>query len=186
MFIGVLLLVVLAMWATGGLEPASRKAVEVAGPQFITGPGERADGSAYLPLTMAFSFFAFWPFAGMASPAGVVRIMACKNTAVLRKSIFLLAIYNMAIYLPLIMICIAARGMLPDLGAQSDEVIPRMAMRLTSGLPLGSWISGLVLAAPFGAIMATVSSYLLVIASGLIVIDGRLPGWLTRRRSAAT
>jgi SSS family solute:Na+ symporter/sodium/pantothenate symporter len=43
-----------------------------------------------------------------------------------------------------------------------------MALMLTSDLPLGSWISGLILAAPFGAIMATVSSYLLVIASGLV------------------
>jgi sodium/pantothenate symporter len=43
-----------------------------------------------------------------------------------------------------------------------------MALVLTDGLPLGSWISGLILAAPFGAIMATVSCYLLVIASGLV------------------
>jgi SSS family solute:Na+ symporter/sodium/pantothenate symporter len=118
---------------------------------------------------MAFSFFMFWPFAGTASPASVVRIMACKDTAVLRKSMFLLAIYNMGIYLPLIAICIVARAMLPyDLGPKSDEVIPRMALILTEKIPLGSWLSGLILAAPFGAIMATVSSYLLVIASGLV------------------
>jgi sodium/pantothenate symporter len=45
-----------------------------------------------------------------------------------------------------------------------------MALALTSGFPLGlgSWVSGLILAAPFGAIMATVSCYLLVIASGLV------------------
>jgi SSS family solute:Na+ symporter/sodium/pantothenate symporter len=49
-----------------------------------------------------------------------------------------------------------------------DEVIPQMALRLTRDLPLGSWLAGLVLAAPFGAIMATVSCYLLVIASGLV------------------
>jgi sodium/pantothenate symporter len=168
MFIGVMILVVLALWATGGLEQASRKAVEVAGPQFATGPGIKANGEPFLPLTMAFSFFSFWPFAGMASAASVVRIMACKNTSVLRQSIFLLAAYNMAIYLPLIIICVCARSMMPDLGAKSDEVIPRMALTLTAGLPLGSGLAGLVLAAPFGAIMATVSSYLLVIASGLV------------------
>src|SRR5262249_3643628 len=169
MFIGVSILVVLALTATGGLESASRKAVEVAGAQVASGPGLRPDGSPYLPLTMAFSFFCFWPFAGMASPASVVRIMACKDTRVLRQSIFLLAIYNMCIYLPLIIVCICAKAMMPDL-AKSDEVIPRMALVLTSGFPfgLGSWISGLILAAPFGAIMATVSCYLLVIASGLV------------------
>jgi SSS family solute:Na+ symporter/sodium/pantothenate symporter len=95
--------------------------------------------------------------------------MACKDTTVLRKSMFLLAIYNMGIYLPLILICIVARATLPyDLGKQSDEVVPRMALILTQKIPLGSWISGMILAAPFGAIMATVSSYLLVIASGLV------------------
>jgi len=186
MFIGVMILVVLALVATRGLEPAARKAVEnverlalekgkspaeahAIASQYAAGPGLRADGTLFLPLTMAFSFFCFWPYAGMASPASVVRIMACKDTRVLRQSIFLLAIYNMCIYLPLIMICICAKSMMPGL-AKPDEVIPRMALVLTEGFPLGlgSWVSGIILAAPFGAIMATVSSYLLVIASGLV------------------
>src|SRR4051812_34427962 len=108
MFIGVMILVVLALTATGGLGRASRKAVENveqlaiekgktpeeahhAASQYAAGPGLRSDGTLFLPLTMAFSFFCFWPFAGMASPASVVRIMACKDTRVLRQSIFLLA-----------------------------------------------------------------------------------------------
>jgi sodium/pantothenate symporter len=168
MFIGVTILVCLALPKAGGLENASRQAVANAGPSFATGPAYKADGSEFLPLTMAFSMFCFWPFAGTASPASVVRVMACKNTNVLKQSIFLLAIYNMGIYLPLIIICICARAMLPDLGKESDSVVPRMALELTGDLPLGSWVSGLILAAPFGAIMATVSCFLLVIASGLV------------------
>jgi sodium/pantothenate symporter len=185
MFFGVMILIGLAIPAVGGFEQASRKALAnveqnalsrgdtpaqatQAASRYVSGPGQKKDGSAWLPLTLAFSFFCFWPFAGTASPASVVRIMACKDTAVLRKSMFLLAIYNMGIYLPLIAICICARAMMPDLGNKSDEVIPRMALTLTQGLPFGSWMSGLILAAPFGAIMATVSSYLLVIASGLV------------------
>ncbi len=186
MFIGVMILVVLALTAMKGLEPASRKAIEnveqralekgksaeeahYIASQYAAGPGLRSGGSLFLPLTMAFSFFCFWPYAGMASPASVVRIMACKDTRVLRQSIFLLAVYNMCIYIPLIKICICARAMMPGL-EKPDEVIPRMALELTRGFPLGtgSWVSGIVLAAPFGAIMATVSSYLLVIASGLV------------------
>src|SRR5262245_21619445 len=132
------------------------------------GPAYKTDGSPFLPLTMAFSMFCFWPFAGTAIPASVVRVMACKNTNVLKRSIFLLAVYNMGIYLPLIAICICARALMPDLGKESDAVVPRMALVLTEGLPLGSWISGLILSAPFGAIMATVSCFLLVIASGLV------------------
>lgn len=183
MFVGVMILVVLALFAVGGLETASRQAVanveqtaldhgssaeeaRQAASMYVSGPGTKG-GSPFLPLTLAFSFFMFWPYAGMASPASLVRIMACKDTAVLRKSIFLLAAYNMAIYLPLIVVCICAKAMMPYL-EKPDEVVPRMALMLTADLPLGSWISGLILAAPFGAIMATVSCYLLVIASGLV------------------
>ena len=185
MFIGVMILVCLAIPAAGGMEQASRQAVanveqsalkrgtpaaeaKQAADNYASGPGpKKSDGSPFLPLTMAFSMFCFWPFAGTASPASVVRIMACKNTGVLRRSMFLLATYNMGIYLPLIAVCICARALMPDL-QKSDEVIPRMAQHLTADLPLGSWMSGLILAAPFGAIMATVSSFLLVIASGLV------------------
>src|SRR5436190_7794659 len=74
MFIGVMILVVLALTATKGLEPASRKAVDnverlaaergktpveahFVASQYAAGPGLRSDGSLFLPLTMAFSFF---------------------------------------------------------------------------------------------------------------------------------
>ena len=93
--------------------------------------------------------------------------MACKDTATLRQSILLLCVYNLGIYLPLICICICARALMPDL-AKTDEVIPRMSILMTKGIFGGELISGLILAAPFGAIMATVSSYLVVISSGLV------------------
>lgn len=217
MFIGVLLLLGMALYATGGLEAATRKAVENAeiagaaaveasrqavekaevagekaiaaarekgeydrlarleadpprGLDYVSGPGYSKDGRDFLPLSLAISFFIFWPATGFASPASVTRIMACKDTLTLRKSIVLLCVYNLGIYLPLICICICARALLPDL-ASSDEVVPRMAIRLSQeyfGKILGSLASGLILAAPFGAIMATVSTYLVVIASGIV------------------
>ena len=73
------------------------------------------------------------------------------------------------IYLPLVVICICGRALIPDLQpGQTDEIVPRMAMKMTADLPFGSFWGGLILAAPFGAVMATVSSYLVVIASGLV------------------
>jgi SSS family solute:Na+ symporter/sodium/pantothenate symporter len=188
MFFGVMLLLGLSLYAAGGLPAASQKAVESAqfaaenaaakadpprevgpseGMRYASGPGFSKDGRDYLPLSLAFSFFLFWPATGLASPASVTRIMACKDTATLRQSIGLLCIYNLGIYLPLIVICICARAIIPDL-EKSDEVIPRMAMLMTQGIPGGTFLSGLILAAPFGAIMATVSSYLVVIASGVV------------------
>jgi SSS family solute:Na+ symporter/sodium/pantothenate symporter len=120
-----------------------------------------------LPPSLAASFFFVWVFGGLGSPATQVRLMACKDTATIRRSVFLLAAYNYMIYLPLLIIAVAARAVMPDL-ATPDEAIPRMAVWSTQSLPGGSLLAGLILIAPFGAVMATVSAYLVLIASGLV------------------
>ena len=104
---------------------------------------------------------------GVGSPMGMVRQMASKNTNVIRRSMYLLSVYNFCIYLPLIAICVCAQAIMPGL-VKTDEVIPRMALHVTQDFPLGSFIGGLILAAPFGAVMATVSGYLVIIASGVV------------------
>lgn len=199
MGIGVMLLLFLALSHAGGLEMASRKALEKveatrkavlvekgyevddadvkqAASQYAFGPGYDYPKSGdfnpekpreFMPLGLAISTFFIWVFAGFGSPAGMVRVMASESTAVIRRSIYLLSLYNACIYVPLIMICICAMAILPPLAA-TDEVIPRMAIETTRTLPGGSLIAGLILAAPFGAVMATVSSYLVVISSGLV------------------
>ena len=169
MFFGVLLLVCLAVPMAGGLEQATRYAMEHKSPDIAFGPGYSPAGRDFLPPSLAVSMFCLWVFSGFSSPASMVRVMAAHDTGVMRKSIFLLACYNCCIYIPLVMVCIAAHTLLPDLTLkQSDEVIPRMSLFVTQGLPFGQFISGLILAAPFGAIMASVSCFVLVIASGLV------------------
>lgn len=169
MFVGVMLLVCLAVPMAGGLEQATRFAMESKSPDIAFGPGYSPAGRDFLPPSLAVSMFCLWVFSGFSSPASMVRVMAAQNTEVMRKSIFLLACYNCCIYIPLVMVCIAAHTLLPDLTLkQSDEVIPRMSLFVTQGLPLGQFISGLILAAPFGAIMASVSCFVLVIASSLV------------------
>lgn len=167
MLVGVLVLLFLTVPLAGGLEQATRTAVAETGPAFASGPGYEPGGRAFLTPGIAVSFFFIWVFAAFASPASVVRVMASESTQVLRRSIFLLACYNSLIYLPLIAICIAGRALLPDL-EKPDEIIPRLALLTTGDLPAGKLIAGLILAAPFGAVMATVSCYLLVIASALV------------------
>ena len=171
MAIGVVLLLVLAVNATGGMEPATVAAMKATGPEYAFGPGydPRHVGRLFLPVTLAISFFCNWVFSGVGSPAGMVRIMACKDTETIRRSIYLLSFYNGLIYIPLVVICVCGRALIPDLPAgKEDEIIPRLAITLTSGFPIGSFWGGMILAAPFGAVMATVSSYLVVIASGLV------------------
>jgi SSS family solute:Na+ symporter/sodium/pantothenate symporter len=167
MFVGVIILLALTLSRIEGMEAASRQAVENTGPGFVTGPGYSADGRQFLTPAMAVSFFVLWIFGGLGQPASQVRLMACRDTQTIRRSMALLSVYNMFIYIPLIIICVAARSVMPHL-EQSDEVMPRMAMWATRDMPGGSLIAGLILAAPFGAVMATVSSFLVIIASGLV------------------
>ncbi|MCE9606281.1 MAG: sodium:solute symporter [Planctomycetia bacterium] len=164
MAIGVTILLCLSLNAAGGLEKATHDAVANTDVGFVTGPGYGRD---FLPLGLACSYFFVWIWGGISSPASVVRVMAAKSTATLRRSIVVLAVYNLFIYLPLIVVCICARSLIPHLD-QPDEVIPRMSIMLTKQFTGGSFISGLILAAPFGAVMATVSCYLVVIASGIV------------------
>jgi Na+/pantothenate symporter len=153
------------------LEFASRRAIEKTSPDFAFGPGYdgKHEHRSFLPVSLAFSFFWIWVFAGLGSPAGIVRIMACSSTVNIRRSIYLLGLYNAFIYIPLALISICGRALIPDLPVgKTDDVIPMLAMQVTSALPFGEFVSGLILAAPFGAVMATVSCYLVVIASGLV------------------
>lgn len=177
MVIGVMILVTLAVPMAGGLEKATITAIANTSSEIAAGPGYATDGRQFLTPGLAFSMFFIWIFGGFVSPASMVRVMAAQNTEVMRKSICLLSCYNCLIYIPLVMTCIAARTMLPHLD-KPDEVIPRMSMLVTQklnwggilyeGSPLNSFISGLILAAPFGAIMASVSCFILVISSGLV------------------
>lgn len=171
MAIGVTILLVLALNAAGGLEAATQTAHDRLGPGYLTGPGHAAtpDAPPFMPISLSVSFFLLWVLAGVGHPAGTVRLMASKSTATLRRSIVLLALYNLLIYVPLAIVCICARSVLPDLPKElADQVVPRMALHCAADAPGGSFLAGLILAAPFGAVMATVSTFLVVIASGLV------------------
>jgi sodium/pantothenate symporter len=145
-------------------EKYARKSARNVGTDFVSLPGMGRD---FLPLGLAMSYFVVWIWGGMSSPASVVRVMASKDTGTLRRSVIVLCFYNLMIYLPLIIVCVCARAIMPDV-AVSDEIIPRMSVALTQHLPGGTFITGLILSAPFGAVMATVSCYLVVIASGIV------------------
>lgn len=169
MFVGVMILLVASLNAAGGLEQATLTSMQNTGPGFVFGPGYSLSDPEhqFLPISLAISFFVVWIWGGVGAPAGLVRLMASQNTNVIRKSIYVLSVYNLGIYLPLIVVCVCGRALLPAL-EKSDQIIPRMAIMTTSHWPGGSVIAGLILAAPFGAVMSTVSSYLVVLSSGAV------------------
>lgn len=156
---GILILLPLALMKSGGLQAATAAGMESAGTGFAFGPGA---GREFLPLGLAFSFFVMWAITGMGQPATMVRLMAFRDSRTLRYSIIYQTIYNTLIYIPLIFIFIAARGILTG-APKPDEVMPRLVVTLAN-----PYFAGFILAAPYGAVMSTVSGFLLIIASGIV------------------
>ena len=126
-----------------------------------------ASSSGFLPLGLAFSFFFMWAISGTGQPSNMVRLMAFKNTSALRRGIVVVSFYYGMIYFPLVIIFVCARIVLPGMELESDRIMPQMAMTLT-GAAGHPWLAGLLIAAPFAAVMSTVDSFLLVISSGLV------------------
>ena len=163
MFLGVLSLLPLAVTAAGGMEQATLTAVSHTDARFAWGPGYSADGRSFHTVGLALSYFFVSSSPAWARPRAWSGSWRPAPRRRIRRAVVLLGVYNLGIYLPLVVISIAARSVLPRLSAP-DEVIPRLAFGTTRELWGGSLVAGLILAAPFGAVMATVSSYLVVIS----------------------
>ena len=137
---------------------------------YISAPGPKSNsGLGFLPIMLAVSFFCFWPFAGAAQPSYMARQMAFKDIPTLRHSIIFVAVYFSMIYFPLIIIFTCGRVLLPGWEIDADRIMPEMATFLTTnaGVP---WLAGLLVAAPFAAVMSSVDSFLLLV-SGSVVRD---------------
>ncbi len=135
---------------------------------YVTAPGpDNKSVNGFLPISLAFSFFFMWAISGSGHPGNMVRLMAFNNSKTLRRSILTVAIYFSFIYFPLVIIFCCARILLPGMDAESDRIMPAIAIYLTENIGQG-WLAGLLIAAPFAAVMSTVDSYLLLISSAVV------------------
>lgn len=135
---------------------------------FVTGPGpSKTDINGFLPLSIAISFFFMWAISGAGQPSNMVRLMAFKDSSTLKRAIFTVAIYYTCIYLPLVFIFCCGRVLVPGMEAEPDRIMPEMAVFLTNSIGAG-WLGGLLIAAPFAAVMSTVDSFLLMISSAVV------------------
>lgn len=135
---------------------------------YTSAPGpSQTNPNGFLGVLLAFSFFAFWNFSGAGQPSYMVRQMAFRNTVTLRRSMVMVAFYFALIYFPLVIIFTCARVLLPGMEIYPDRVMPEMAAQLTTtaGVP---WLAGLLVAAPFAAVMSSVDSFLLLVSSGVV------------------
>jgi len=135
---------------------------------YVTGPGPSpTDPHGFLPLSLAISFFFMWAISGAGQPSNMVRLMAFNSSRTLKRSIFTVAMYYTLIYFPLVIIFTCARILMPGMEGESDRIMPAMAVLLTEHAGV-AWLAGLLIAAPFAAVMSTVDSFLLMISSALV------------------
>ncbi|MHC4879270.1 MAG: sodium:solute symporter family transporter, partial [Planctomycetota bacterium] len=128
---------------------------------YLNGPGPSAtDPIGFLSLSVAISFFFMWAISGTGQPSNMVRLMAFNNSKTLKRAIFTVAMYYTCIYLPLVVIFCCARVLVPGLETEPDRIMPEIAVYLTGNVG-AAWLGGLLIAAPFAAVMSTVDSFLL-------------------------
>lgn len=139
-------------------------------PEALVAPGRKKSADearsggfeAFLPIGMAISFFFIWPIGGAGQAGNMLRLMAFRDNKTLARAIFTVTICYSLIYLPLVVTFVAAKT-LPLHLEQSDQAMP--AMSLFAAPP---FLAGLLIAAPFAAVMSTVDSFLLMISSALV------------------
>jgi len=135
---------------------------------YVSAPGPHPDKEdGFLNVWVAVSFFFFWAFGSAGQPSNMVRLMAFNGTNVLRKAMLSISIYFTVIYLLLVVIFCCGRILLPGMEIDSDRIMPELAATVTSsaGVP---WLAGLLLAAPFAAVMSSVDSFLLMVSSSVV------------------
>lgn len=135
--------------------------------KFVSLPGYDPKSDAFLPMSLAVSFFFFWTFSAAGQPSNMVRLMAFRGTATLKRAIFTVCIYYSLIYFPIVLIFCCARVLLPGWETDSDRIMPEMAKLLTLMIE-APWLAGVLVAAPFAAVMSTMDSFLLMISSSVV------------------
>ncbi len=137
-------------------------------PDLVYGPGP----GNYLPLGMAFSFFLMWSLMSPGQPSGMVRLMSFRDSPSVRRALLLICGYFILTYLSLLIIFVCARAIFPteflreagnEALGEPDRIMPAMTRHLAHPL-----VAGLLLAAPYAAIMSTVAAFLLMISSSLV------------------
>ena len=158
---GVLIMLPLAVKASGGLAAATSALFEQ-DPGLVHVPGPEVEGVPFLPLGLAISFFSIWTVAGTSQPSTMVRLIAFRDSRSLARALLLVCIYFSLLYIPLVAIFTIARAILPPLEV-SDQVMPLMATRIAPPL-----LAGVLIAAPYAAVMSSVDSFLLLVSSSCV------------------
>lgn len=127
-------------------------------PNLIVPPGP----DNYLPLATGFSTFFTLGVAVMAQPHVLTRVFTVKDTDALKRSGAFISIICMIWFFALFISAQAARALIPSIEV-ADQIFPTIVIKYT-----GTFLAGLLMCAPFAAVMSTVSSLTLSCSSAVI------------------
>lgn len=134
----------------------------------LRGPGYQGDDAAgFLTLQMAISMFLMWTLSTAGQPSNMLRLMAVKDTKSIRVGLATVTVYFFLIYFGLVIIFAISPVVLPGYEGDQDRAMPVLARHVTRVAQM-PWLGGMILAAPFSAIMSTVSGFLLMISSAFV------------------
>ncbi|MET3617789.1 sodium/pantothenate symporter [Peptoniphilus olsenii] len=157
MVIGSIIIAILLITKAEGLTNISTSLANL-DPQLINGPGP----DDWLPINTAFSMFFVLGVAVMAQPHVVTRLFSVKDVNTVKKSGVLVSIVTFVWFISLFISSIAGRVLIPNIDVP-DQIFPTLVIRYAPTL-----IAGIMLSAPFAAVMSTVSSLLLSTSSAII------------------
>ncbi|MCW5966206.1 MAG: sodium/pantothenate symporter [Bryobacterales bacterium] len=157
MLVGILMTLAFALHQIGSFEALNAYLGEQS-PALLHPPGPEN----FLPLSQAFSFFVIWPLAVLGQPALMSRFLSTGDGQAVSRATFINGIYVVLLYPAIMTLGILGRKLAPDI-AVPDQAIPATIVAVVP-----SWLAGVVLAAPFAAIMSTISSFLLVTGSAIV------------------
>lgn len=139
------------------------------GPRRVTEPGDDQAGDWFLPFGWGLSLFLIRSLGAMMMPTTVPRMLAFRDTAALRRALLILAPYFLLMYGSSLITMNCAHSLGVDLPAgKSDHAMPALVTRLVELQAAPALLAGLLIAAPFAAVMSTVDSALLVISASIV------------------
>ena len=151
------------------LPTASQAYLYPPGPRRVTEPGDDQAGDWFLPIGWGLSLFLIRSLGAMMMPTTVPRMLAFRDTAALRRALLILAPYFLLMYGSSLITMNCAHSLGVDLPpGKSDHAMPALATRLVELQVAPALLAGLLIAAPFAAVMSTVDSALLVISASIV------------------
>lgn len=154
---GSIIIAVIMVKEAGGLAAITQAQLAI-DPNLLVPPGP----DNYLPLATGFSTFFTLGVAVMAQPHVITRVFSVKDIKSLKRAGALISIICMIWFFALFLSAQAARALIPSIEV-SDQIFPTIVLTYC-----GKYLAGILMCAPFAAVMSTVSSLTMVCSSALI------------------